>query len=152
MPVVDASGNLAEVLDGACTGPPDILGALDLSVHPPLTFSERSARPVLRVTLDAGVRVYPGDEVATITGQGRSDLLRTSPVGTYPVHVTPPNQVSGTVELSIATCRKPLADYGENDFNVPVRVSSDIGERTLFAWPSAAVAVQIAELYHRTCG
>jgi hypothetical protein len=39
-----------------------------------------------------------------------------------------------------------------HDFNVPVRVSSDTGERTLFAWASAAVAVQIAELYHRTCG
>jgi hypothetical protein len=153
VPVVDAGANLGEVLGAACTGPPDILGALDVSVHPPLTFGERSGRPVLRVMLDAAARVpYPDDEVATITGQGSSDLVRTSPVGTYPLHVTPPNQASGTVELSIATCRKPLADYGENDFNIPVRVSSDLGERTLFAWASAAVAVQIAELYHRTCG
>jgi hypothetical protein len=152
VPAVDAGGSLPSIRDSTCMGPPGILGAVDLSVHPPLSFAERSGRPVLRVTLDASVQVLGRDNrQAMISGEGRTDLLRTRPVESYPVRIAPPSQVSGEVELSIISCRRPLGDYGEDDLQIPIRVSSDAGESTLRAWASPAVYVGITELYHRTC-
>ena len=158
VPLVDAGGNLAEVWDNACTGtsetgPPDILQALYLAVQPPLSFTKHSDRSALQATLDASVeRDYPRDQVVTITGAAESGLLRTRLVGSHPMRVTSLSTMSGTIELSIASCRRPLTDYGEEEFNVPIRVRSDAGETTMYAWTPAPVVVQIAELYHRTCG
>jgi hypothetical protein len=116
-----------------------------------VSFTKHFGRPALQATVDASVDVsYPRDRVVTITGAAYWGLLRTRIVGSHPIRVTSLVAVSGTIELSIATCRRPLAQYDDEGFSIPIRVRSNPWGTTMFTSPSAPVIVQIAELYHRT--